>query len=377
MKRKKNDLYAECKYEMFPEMAGEFKKEDHPEKQLFKLNPVEYAADSYYFEHRLELPYGKLTVNIKVGAKQQEGQELALSALPDGEKFDVRIEPEPMSLAQLRERHELEEAEGEKREQEARLAQKRTQELKQKIRYEQEQQIAKQEQNTAELKVYFEAINLGLHKIEEDFNASMSVLSIHHQELMDNFRYYSQLQAQGFSRDENKFIILQSFLHFMRVMKIAATREEALAAAECMHQIDGVHIPFSDTLNISNGLNYAQFLEAILRIAYWLKDNGPEKNNEDGFANTLETLFSEAELDIKKLGKNDIVISTLLGLADSGLMRDQYTLLGAIFDSRALPSKEEAGVIELRKADFIELLKESNLLIFKKEEEKKDGKKDA
>ena len=32
LRRKKNDLYAECKYEMFPEMAGEFKKEDHPEK---------------------------------------------------------------------------------------------------------------------------------------------------------------------------------------------------------------------------------------------------------------------------------------------------------------------------------------------------------
>ena len=116
--------------------------------------------------------------------------------------------------------------------------------------------------------------------------------------------------------------MLQSFLHFMRVMKIATSREEALGAAECMHQIDGVHIPFSDTLNISNGLNYAQFLEAILRIAYWIRDNGPEKNNEDGFANTLVTLFSEAELDIKKVAKNDIVTSTLLTLAEGGLLRD-------------------------------------------------------
>lgn len=117
-----------------------------------------------------------------------------LQPLPEGEKQEVTTMPQPMSLKQLRELHEIEEAEGQKREQEARLAQKRTQELKQKIRYEQEQQIAKQEANTAELKIYFEAINLGLHKLEEDFNASMSVLSIHHQELMDCFRFYSQLQ---------------------------------------------------------------------------------------------------------------------------------------------------------------------------------------
>lgn len=100
------------------------------------LEPVFYANESYYFEKRLELPYGKIKVNIKTAQKQQEGQELVLAALPDGEKYEVKIDPDPMSLAQLREHHEAEEAEGEKREQEARLAQKRTQELKQKIRYE-------------------------------------------------------------------------------------------------------------------------------------------------------------------------------------------------------------------------------------------------
>ena len=66
------------------------------------------------------------------------------------------------------------------REQEARLAQKRLEEEKARLRYEQQQQIAKQEQNTAQLKVYFEAMNLGFHTDEEDFNASMSVLSIYH-----------------------------------------------------------------------------------------------------------------------------------------------------------------------------------------------------
>lgn len=68
-------------------------------------------------------------------------------------------------------------------------------------------------------------------------------------------------------------ISLQSFTHFMKIMQLAQSREEASATVECMHEIDGVQIPFADTLNVMNGLNYAQFLEAILRIAYYKKDN--------------------------------------------------------------------------------------------------------
>lgn len=82
---------------------------------------------------------------------------------------------------------------------------------------------------------------------------------------------------------------------------------------------------------------------------------------------------------MKKVAKNDAVVSTLLTLAEGGLLRDQYQLLGAIFDNKALPSKEEAGVIEMRKADFVEMLKEADLLIVAKakEEEKKDSKAPA
>ena len=104
--------------------------------------------------------------------------------------------------------HILEEEENKKREQEARLAQKRLEEEKARLRYEQQQQIAKQEQNTAQLKVYFEAMNLGFHTGDEEFNASMSVLSIYHQELMDNFLFYSMLNPQKFNREENKVICL-------------------------------------------------------------------------------------------------------------------------------------------------------------------------
>ena len=54
-------------------------------------------------------------------------------------------------------------------------------------------QLLKQEQNSAKLKVYFSVMNLYFHKAEEDFNASMSLLSIFHLELHENFKYYASV----------------------------------------------------------------------------------------------------------------------------------------------------------------------------------------
>lgn len=101
LKKNKNDIYAEVNYEMFDEMVGEFHKEDHQFPAPIKLNPVEYDQGLFYFEKRLELPYGTISCNIKVAGKATEGGELNLTALPDGEKYELRVEPEPQSLKQL------------------------------------------------------------------------------------------------------------------------------------------------------------------------------------------------------------------------------------------------------------------------------------
>jgi len=74
-------------------------------------------------------------------------------------------------------------------------------------------------------------------------------------------------------KDENKMITLSSFVHFMKLMGIAGSRDEVTNASDAMKEIDGINLPFGDTLNILNGLNYAQFLEAILRIGYWKRNN--------------------------------------------------------------------------------------------------------
>ena len=242
MKKGKCDIWAIIKYKMFQEMESEFSKADYPPQKRIMIDGFDDENGVWEYEADFEYPYGTFEIDIQYDVKGRPEEELELKPLPDEEKEFKMIlfEPEPISMDQLRQMHAIEEEENKKREQEARLAQKRLEEEKARLRYEQQQQIAKQEQNTAQLKVYFEAMNLGFHTGEEDFNASMSVLSIYHQELMQNFKFYSNLTERKFNKEENTMICLQTFVHFMKLMDIAKTRDEATAAAECMIEIDGV-----------------------------------------------------------------------------------------------------------------------------------------
>ena len=72
--------------------------------------------------------------------------ELDLKPIPEDEKNrTISKDPEPISLAKLRQYHAEEEEENKRRENEARMAQKKLEEEKARLRYEQQQQIAKQE----------------------------------------------------------------------------------------------------------------------------------------------------------------------------------------------------------------------------------------
>ena len=51
-------------------------------------------------------------------------------------------------------------------------------------------------------------------------------------------------------------------------MNLARSAEEVVGMFNTLAEIDGVVMPVDDTLSIKNGFNYAQFLEALLRIGY-------------------------------------------------------------------------------------------------------------
>ena len=49
-------------------------------------------------------------------------------------------------------------------------------------------------------------MDLYFHKAEEDFNASMSQLSIYHLELHENFKYYASVMEGMYKKKENEMI---------------------------------------------------------------------------------------------------------------------------------------------------------------------------
>lgn len=49
-------------------------------------------------------------------------------------------------------------------------------------------------------------------------------------------------------------------------------------------------VPVDDTLNIKGGMNYAQFLSAILRIGYLKAEQSNDSSNQ-AYKNALDTMF--------------------------------------------------------------------------------------
>ena len=135
--------------------------------------------------------------------------------------FRDDCEPEPISRDKQRALDEQEEKENKEKEREARQAQKELEQRKARQKAEAQMQLLKQEQNSAKLKVYFSAMDLYFHKQEEDFNASMSLLSIFHEELHDNFKFYASVFDPFYHKNVNEIIPMQGFLNFSKLMNLA------------------------------------------------------------------------------------------------------------------------------------------------------------
>lgn len=135
-------------------------------------------------------------------------------------------------------------------------------------------------------------------------------------------------------------ITLQGFVNFLKVMKIASSREEVQAISDCLHEIDGFVTPIQEMLNIFNGMNYAQFLEAILRIAYYKKDNSDQAGEHDGYKNTLENMFAESNLDLRKRTQRDEALLKIQDLARNRYLEEKFHLLASVYDSVSLLKDE-------------------------------------
>ena len=75
LRRGKTPIYAEVEYKMFDEMQGEFNRSDYKTKYQYKLDATEYSQDQqgplFYFSKKLEFPYGKIEVSVKMDASKK------------------------------------------------------------------------------------------------------------------------------------------------------------------------------------------------------------------------------------------------------------------------------------------------------------------
>lgn len=72
-------------------------------------------------------------------------------------------------------------------------------------------------------------MDLYFHKQTDDFNASMSLLSIWHLELHENFKYYGSVFEPPYKRKENEIIPMQGFFHFAKLIGLAHSAEELMS----------------------------------------------------------------------------------------------------------------------------------------------------
>ena len=143
LKRGKNEVWAFMKYKMFQDLECEFPNHavEFPANQKFRIDEIQVEKDVYEYEHEFEVPYGTFDIEVKYGLRDKAPEDQDLKPIPEADmKFLIdKCEPIPMSMDELRDLHAKEEEENRKREQEARLAQKRLEEEKARLRYEQQQ----------------------------------------------------------------------------------------------------------------------------------------------------------------------------------------------------------------------------------------------
>lgn len=158
--------------------------------------------------------------------EKKQPQDVTIASI--SQAFKTLCEPRPISMAEQAIKDKLEEEENKKKENEARAAQEKLEAEKDRLRKEQMQQIKKQEANANKLMVYTKAMTLSFHTKTEDFNQSMSFLSIYHLEIEQNFMHYSSHIVPHFNHPANQQITLQGFFHFLRLMDLASSREEVM-----------------------------------------------------------------------------------------------------------------------------------------------------
>lgn len=317
---------------MFPELLDEFKNSNyHPDFEV-KMDRSLYHDGSNYYTYEIELPYGNLDYEYYYSIGDDEKK-----VIPEVDHQGIKIIQYPDEIVSAEEQKQLdmiEEEDIKRREKEQKNAHKLALEKRAKEAAERQQQMLLQEQNSLKLDVYWKEMDLNFHSSLEDANAALSIFSLYYDTITDYFSFYASLQPQFYTFKENEFITLQSFMHFLKLFGIATTKDEINLYFQQLNTL--IIPPVDNTLNIKNGLNFAQFLEAILRITDIKAKSTDQPDHEENYRLMLQQIFQDATMAIKRKSEEDELIVQLYTPESQQLFYDKYGLLGALFQNQSM-----------------------------------------
>lgn len=364
LRRNKVRIFLELRIEVFEELRHEFPEDKCPLVQEFELLNTAEEGEENLFEAKLELPWGEVKVHELSGIPPG-GDKTKIDAKEFSE-VKMTFLPKPISAKEQLELDLLDKKEHLKKEKEYRLQQKLLEEQKAKQVAEKEAQRRRLQEIGHRLEVLWNSIDskflsppadmsdeLPEEEREREASECLAICTTFFEDLLEMFEFYAATHSQVFKKRDNLLITLQGFLHFLKAGRLAKSKEEL--GLLLSHMESAVPTPIADSLNVANGINFAQFLEAVMRVAY-----ARHLENGAGIAKNLQHALQDATMEIRNRRREDELFNDLIGLKYSRIFRENYDFLAGLFAKHATLKSESDHVLD--QAELEQILKDSRVL---------------
>eukprot|EP00826_Nyctotherus_ovalis_P009617 TRINITY_DN12545_c0_g4_i1.p1 TRINITY_DN12545_c0_g4~~TRINITY_DN12545_c0_g4_i1.p1 ORF type:complete len:417 (+),score=130.02 TRINITY_DN12545_c0_g4_i1:308-1558(+) len=222
---------------------------------LNKIDDKEYVG-------KILLPFGRIA-----SVEFKENEKIMRDDPEQGVQIAVSIYPKVKSEAERRKDKEHYENEQHNREQHMKSEHIRALEEKRRQEEEKERFKAAMGKIMDKLCAVWKNIDHSFINTEEDEGDCLSLFSIHYEELFPVYQAYARQVPQFCKNPENYYILLQHFFHFLKEYGFGCkTMEEYYTLLASLSPL--IDSKPSDTLNLHYGMNFAGFVELILRIAF-------------------------------------------------------------------------------------------------------------
>jgi len=351
-------VFFKAHFQMYPELFEEFKDMNYPDELEYEMDEIIKENGAKQFQWDFELPYGDVTYEYFYTLGDDEEEK---KAIDEKDTQGIHVSQSPSDIISAEKQRELdliEEEEIKKQEKKQKEKHKADMESKKNEALERQEQMLTQQENSLKLDIYWKVMDLTFHQNVEDAGAALNIFSLYYDTISEYFGFYASLQYQFYNLKENEFITLHSFMHFLKLFGIADTKEKIKLYFDQLTTL--IIPPLENILNIKNGLNFAQFLEAILRIIDFKAKNSGDSDNEEEYRMLLEQTFQDGTINVKNKSAEDPLLMELYTVKSQQLFHENYGLLGCIFDQKSVTNTDIGFGMSFE--DFYSALEEAGML---------------